>query len=333
MSEKDNFGILIASSLITKEGALRALLFYSDLLILLHKSWKEGELLLHNINEGEEKRDSLILKTELTFEIVDVLWILKEKDVKEKLEKMKELKVLLNKGLLNAIVDKDFSMLGELFEKFGPLFTSIFGKHLNYEKYEKDKDLEWIESRLKENDKRKAEIDQYDNIEFFLNITNQNLKKFTYFAFTIYCEVCKKTYKIIAKLDPDEYIGDYFGWGYLGFPKDNKVNCKCGHVIVLSNTRNQIEKATGKKMVFDFRDDLKFSPVITLEISCPICGRENALYGQFFHSSRIDKDFIKKGFRKIPKNKIHTCNCGLFKWDLKNEIKKTEQETGMTLKY
>ncbi|MFX1449568.1 MAG: hypothetical protein ACFFCM_01925 [Promethearchaeota archaeon] len=333
MTEEDKFVSFIAPSIITKEGAMQLLLFYSDLIILLHKSRREGDLLLYYINEGEETRNSLILKTELTFEIIDIKWILKEKDVKEKLEKLKQLEVLLNKSLLNLITNRDFSMLGELVKNFEPLFTSIFGTNLNYDKYQKNKNLEWIGGKIKENEERKNQIDQFDNIEFFLNTINLNLKTLTYFAFIINCEVCKKRYDIIAKLDPDEYIGDYFERGSIGFPKDNIVNCKCGHVITLSNTRNQIEKATNKKIVFDYKDDKKFSPAITFEISCPKCGQENALYGNFFHSSRIDKQMKEQGFRPIPKNKICTCKCGLVKWDLKNKIKELEQEIGLKIKY
>ncbi|MFX1449567.1 MAG: hypothetical protein ACFFCM_01920 [Promethearchaeota archaeon] len=320
-------------SVISKAEFLRLLLFYSDLLILLHKSRREGASLLQFIKKGEETRDSLILKTELTFEKIDVEWILKEKAIEEKLEKMKELEVLLEKNLKNLIANQDFSLLGELLDNFEPLFTNIFGKNLNYEKYEKNKNLEWIERKIKENDKKKVQIDQFDNIEFFLNTTNQNLKTLTFFPLTIHCEACEKAYKIIIKLDRDEYIGDFFEDGYIGFPKDNIINCKCGHVINFSTIRNQIENATGKKLVTDYEDDKKLVGAITLEISCPKCGLESVLYGKFFRSLRIDKFWTEKGVIPIPKNNFFTCKCGLARWNLTNKIKELEQETGLKLKY
>ncbi|MFX1295211.1 MAG: hypothetical protein ACFFD2_10220 [Promethearchaeota archaeon] len=320
-------------SIFNKGEALRIILFYSDLLILLHKSRREGGHLLQTIKIGEETRDSLILQTELTFEKINIEWILKENVVKERIEKMEELELLLEKTINKLLVDKDISVLGEFLEKFEPLFKNIFGKTLNYEKYEKNKNLEWIERKIKENDKRKTQIDQFDNLEFLFNTTNLNFKTIPFLSMTVVCQSCNKAHKLIFKFDPNEYVGDYLEGGFIGFPKDDILNCKCGHIITLSTMRDQIEKATGKKLATNYEDDKKLGQLITLELICPKCNQKNLVVGKFYHSSRFNKLCEERGARPLPKNNILTCICGRAKWDLKDQVKRAERELGMKLIY
>lgn len=63
------------------------------------------------------------------------------------------------------------------------------------------------------------------------------------------CPKCGETYKIYAKLVPNPKIDvDFKNKGFISFPKDGKIICKCGFEIDLLGIKNQIEIQTGRKI-------------------------------------------------------------------------------------
>ncbi|AKB22318.1 peptidase [Methanosarcina sp. WH1] len=62
--------------------------------------------------------------------------------------------------------------------------------------------------------------------------------------------------------------------------------------------------------------------VADAQINCPRCGTVHQLYAKFVHNSKVDSDFIRKGFKPFPKNNKLLCQCG-FEMDLngvKNQL-------------
>jgi len=57
-------------------------------------------------------------------------------------------------------------------------------------------------------------------------------------------------YRIYAKFNPNPQIDINFkNKGFIPFPKDAKIICKCGFEIDLSGIKNQIEIQTGRKII------------------------------------------------------------------------------------
>lgn len=66
------------------------------------------------------------------------------------------------------------------------------------------------------------------------------------------CPKCGKTYKIYAKFVPNPKIDvDFKNKGFMPFPKDAKIICKCGFEIDLLGIKNQIEIQTGRKIIVE----------------------------------------------------------------------------------
>lgn len=66
------------------------------------------------------------------------------------------------------------------------------------------------------------------------------------------CPKCGKTYKIYAKFVPNPKIDvDFKNKGFIPFPKDAKIICKCGFEIDLLGIKNQIEIQTGRKIIVE----------------------------------------------------------------------------------
>ena len=66
------------------------------------------------------------------------------------------------------------------------------------------------------------------------------------------CPKCGETYKIYAKLVPNPKIDvDFKNKGFIPFPKDGKIICKCGFEIDLLGIKNQIEIQTGRKIIIE----------------------------------------------------------------------------------
>lgn len=64
------------------------------------------------------------------------------------------------------------------------------------------------------------------------------------------CPKCGTKHKLYAKLVNNSKIdSDLQKEGFLPFPKDNKVKCKCGFEIDISGFRNDLETQTGKKVL------------------------------------------------------------------------------------
>lgn len=64
------------------------------------------------------------------------------------------------------------------------------------------------------------------------------------------CPQCGTLYRIYAKLTSDSQIDEDFARrGFMPFPKDPKISCKCGFEIDLSGIKNQIEVQTGRKII------------------------------------------------------------------------------------
>ena len=64
------------------------------------------------------------------------------------------------------------------------------------------------------------------------------------------CPKCGESYKMYAKLAPDPKIDvDFKNKGFIAFPKDAKITCKCGFEIDLLGIKNQIEIQTGRKII------------------------------------------------------------------------------------
>ena len=64
------------------------------------------------------------------------------------------------------------------------------------------------------------------------------------------CPKCGEVCKIYAKFTPNPQIDvDFKNKGFIPFPKDAKIICKCGFEIDLSGIKNQIEIQTGRKII------------------------------------------------------------------------------------
>jgi len=64
------------------------------------------------------------------------------------------------------------------------------------------------------------------------------------------CEKCGEVQKIYAKFAPDPKIDiKYKNKGFIPFPKDAKITCKCGFEIDLLGIKNQIEIKMGRKVL------------------------------------------------------------------------------------
>jgi len=66
------------------------------------------------------------------------------------------------------------------------------------------------------------------------------------------CPKCGETYKIYAKFVSNPKIDvDSKNKGFIPFPKDAKIICKCGFEIDLLGIKNQIEIQTGRKIIVE----------------------------------------------------------------------------------
>ncbi len=66
------------------------------------------------------------------------------------------------------------------------------------------------------------------------------------------CPKCGEVYKIYAKLAHNPQIDlDFKNKGFIPFPKDAKIICKCGFEIDLLGIKNQIEIQTGRKIIVE----------------------------------------------------------------------------------
>lgn len=66
------------------------------------------------------------------------------------------------------------------------------------------------------------------------------------------CPKCGEIYKIYAKLAPNPQIDvDFKNKGFVPFPKDAKIICKCGFEIDLLGIKNQIEIQTERKIIVE----------------------------------------------------------------------------------
>lgn len=66
------------------------------------------------------------------------------------------------------------------------------------------------------------------------------------------CPKCGETYKLYAKLVPNPKIDlDFKNKGFIPFPKNGKIICKCGFEIDLLGIKNQIEIQTGRKIIVE----------------------------------------------------------------------------------
>lgn len=64
------------------------------------------------------------------------------------------------------------------------------------------------------------------------------------------CPKCGKIYKIFAKFIPNSQIDkDFLNKGFITFPKNSRLKCKCGFEIDLTGIKNQIELQVGKKII------------------------------------------------------------------------------------
>lgn len=66
------------------------------------------------------------------------------------------------------------------------------------------------------------------------------------------CPKCGENYKVYAKFSHNPQIDiDYKNKGYIPFPKDAKIKCKCGFEIDLLGIKNQMEAQIGKKVLIN----------------------------------------------------------------------------------
>ncbi len=66
------------------------------------------------------------------------------------------------------------------------------------------------------------------------------------------CPKCGETYKLYAKFVHNPKIDvDFKNKGFIPFPKDAKIICKCGFEIDLLGIKNQIEIQTGRKVIVE----------------------------------------------------------------------------------
>lgn len=69
-------------------------------------------------------------------------------------------------------------------------------------------------------------------------------------TFEIKCDQCSETHKIYAKLVNDSKIDlDFQKKGFIPFPKDAKLKCRCGFEVDLMGIKNQIELDLGRKII------------------------------------------------------------------------------------
>jgi len=66
------------------------------------------------------------------------------------------------------------------------------------------------------------------------------------------CTKCGEIHKIYAKLAPNPQIDvDFKNKGFIPFPKDTKIICKCGFEIDLLGIKNQVEMQTRRKIIVE----------------------------------------------------------------------------------
>jgi len=66
------------------------------------------------------------------------------------------------------------------------------------------------------------------------------------------CPKCGEVYKVYAKFAPNPQIDvDFKNKGFVPFPKDAKIICKCGFEIDLLGIKNQIEMQTKRKIIVE----------------------------------------------------------------------------------
>ena len=66
------------------------------------------------------------------------------------------------------------------------------------------------------------------------------------------CQKCGEIYRIYAKFAPNPQIDvDLKDKGFIPFPKDAKIICKCGFEMDLLGIKNQIEITTGRKIIIE----------------------------------------------------------------------------------
>ena len=66
------------------------------------------------------------------------------------------------------------------------------------------------------------------------------------------CTKCGEIHKIYAKLAPNPQIDvDFKNKGFIPFPKDAKIICKCGFEIDLLGIKNQVEMQTRRKIIVE----------------------------------------------------------------------------------
>jgi len=66
------------------------------------------------------------------------------------------------------------------------------------------------------------------------------------------CPKCGEIHRIYAKLAPNPQIDlDFKNKGFLPFPRDSRIVCKCGFEIDLLGIKNQIEMQTGRKIIVE----------------------------------------------------------------------------------
>jgi len=64
------------------------------------------------------------------------------------------------------------------------------------------------------------------------------------------CPKCGKIHKIYVKFTHNPQLdADFKNKGFIPFPKDAKIVCKCGFEIDLLGIKNQIEIQTGRKII------------------------------------------------------------------------------------
>lgn len=64
------------------------------------------------------------------------------------------------------------------------------------------------------------------------------------------CPKCGETYKLYAKFNPNPKIDiDFKNKGFIAFPKNGILICKCGFEIDLLGIKNQIEIQEGRKIL------------------------------------------------------------------------------------
>lgn len=68
----------------------------------------------------------------------------------------------------------------------------------------------------------------------------------------IKCSNCKSEKKIYAKFVEDHTIDEKLhAEGYEPFPEDLKIQCECGTIMNLTSLKDDLEKQTGKRIIFD----------------------------------------------------------------------------------